>query len=258
MIVAVTLLCACGTSTKEALTSVRNDWENEHLNGMVKTMEEMEFTPDSLGNISEMDSCCLTIFQYDEKGFESSLTEKDISGVITFRSVFERTEGGLLVSSTDTKDGKQDGGREVTRDAEGKFIYGMHADAAGNMKYFFTEIKENEFGQAISGKMYSPDSSLIGTWGRHYVDGLPAGRSWSGSDGKLIHDYKGEVNAQGHLSKMTATVAAGDDSTITFVTTFVYDSFDEAGNWTQRTEIDEDGKVKEVKKRMYTYFKETR
>jgi inorganic pyrophosphatase len=45
------------------------------------------------------------------------------------------------------------------------------------------------------------------------------------------------------------------DSTTTKTTTFKYDSYDEQGNWTQRTTFDDKGKATKVIKRTHTYYK---
>ncbi len=45
------------------------------------------------------------------------------------------------------------------------------------------------------------------------------------------------------------------DSTTTTTTKYKYDSFDDQGNWTQRTISDEKGKITKILKREITYFK---
>jgi len=74
------------------------------------------------------------------------------------------------------------------------------------------------------------------------------------SVGKMVYSYKAELNDKGEVAKSTS-VEVGKDSTTTKVNTFTYDSFDEQGNWTQRTTYDEKGKATKVVKRAFTYFK---
>jgi hypothetical protein len=84
---------------------------------------------------------------------------------------------------------------------------------------------------------------------------LRAGRGWIDSSGIEIWDYTGELNDKGFLAKMTGKVLVSKDSTITTVETYNYDSYDEMGNWTQRTKYDGDGKATKVEKRTYAYFR---
>ncbi len=46
------------------------------------------------------------------------------------------------------------------------------------------------------------------------------------------------------------------DSTTTKVTKYTYETHDEMGNWTQRTEWNDKGKATKITKRVYTYRKE--
>jgi hypothetical protein len=46
------------------------------------------------------------------------------------------------------------------------------------------------------------------------------------------------------------------DSTTNKITKYRYDSYDDKGNWTQRTETDENGKPVKIVKRTITYYKE--
>lgn len=62
------------------------------------------------------------------------------------------------------------------------------------------------------------------------------------------------MNDKSLISKTTET-ETGRDSTTTTVKTFIYDTFDEAGNWTQRTTNNDKGKVTKVVKRSFIYFK---
>lgn len=63
----------------------------------------------------------------------------------------------------------------------------------------------------------------------------------------------GEVNEMGWLSKVVDICVNEGGDTTTIVETYTYDSFGDVGNWTQRTEYNDEKPVK-VLKRSYTYY----
>ena len=249
------IVCACNNTPREASEPVRTDLDNDHLNGMVQNFEETTYTADSLGNIGKMDSCCVWTESFDEKGFFTSFSSVDSSGKDASGAIITRTDDNKYLSEERTKEGKPDGGIVVTYDAEGTVQYAVEKDAEGNVTFFHSDVKMNEFDQPVFAKMHHADSSLRGIWTRNYIDGIFAGRTWEDSTGDLVYESKGEVNEKGLLAKMTIREMVEEDSFKTKVLTYAYDSVDDAGNWTQRTVYDEDGKVTEVKKRVFTYYK---
>ena len=239
--------------TEEMVVAKNSGWATQNLIGMVQSIEETEYTPDAEGNIGDMDSCCVGTDYFNYEGYVVKYIEKDLEGTIGLESIIEYSENGRFASATDSRKGEADGGRYVTRDESGKTLYARDLDGSGAVKYYYTEMTENEIGQALDGKMFFGDSTFRGTWGIKYIDGTWAGRSWNDSSGTMIYNYTGELNDKGLLIKMTNVEADPEEGTKTTVSTFTYDSFDEIGNWTQRSEI-EDDKLIEVKKRTYTYF----
>ena len=260
-LIAVGLLFSCGQSPKQAeetpkedVVAANSDWATANLLGKVKSYEEMNYTADSLGTIGEMDSCCAEIKVFDDKGYVGSYSEKNNEGIVVYESIWDRFEDGKWRSSSNTEDGEASGGRMVTQSEDGKILHAIDTEADGTVEYFYNEIKENELGQALEGKMYMADSTYMGTWSRKYIEGAYIGRGWIDSVGTVLNDSKGELNDKGWLSNMTVVKTDDEGTTTTEVFTYTYDSFDETGNWTQMTEMNEAGVTTEVKKRTYAYF----
>ena len=64
-----------------------------------------------------------------------------------------------------------------------------------------------------------------------------------------------KVNDKGDpIDEMSTT--RQKDSTKTERMTYKYDSYDDSGNWTQRTTYNEKGKSSKIVKRTFIYFKE--
>lgn len=263
ILVSITLMLACKDSAKESATvaveevapiAANSDWATNHLKGMVKTIEESHYTPDSDGNISEMDSCCTEIEVHNDKGFVVKYYEKDSKGSVTEETIIERIDGEKFKSATTTVNGKTVFTRVSTYDESGKILHAIDTDSTGQVTNYYDEMIENKDGQMLAGRMYTADSTFMGIWTRKYIDGMETGRGWSDKDGKVLRDNTGELNEKGWLAKMTEAITDDKGVTTTTVETMIYDSFDEMGNWTQRTEFDNDGKAEQVEKRVYTYF----
>ncbi len=66
------VLLSCNNADKKATEVAKNsDWNGQNLKGRVQTMEETTYTPDSTGKIGAMDSCCINIQQFDDKGYNT-------------------------------------------------------------------------------------------------------------------------------------------------------------------------------------------
>ena len=65
------------TEETVAVEMVRNNWQNEHLKGEVKTITETPYQTDATGALGEMDSCCIVIYEYDNLGYKVKVTEKN-------------------------------------------------------------------------------------------------------------------------------------------------------------------------------------
>ena len=68
--------------------------------------------------------------------------------------------------------------------------------------------------------------------------------------------YDDKNNVIESTYKEVKTDSTKKDTTITTITKYRYDTFDDKGNWTQRTEMDKDGKPVKIVKRTITYYKE--
>jgi hypothetical protein len=72
--------------------------------------------------------------------------------------------------------------------------------------------------------------------------------------GKVKSSSTSKYNDKGEQIERSNTNVT-KDSSITTVTKYTYDTHDEMGNWTQRTEWDDKGKATKIVKRTYTYRK---
>jgi hypothetical protein len=240
------------TTEEETVQMVRSDLSNDHMNGPIQSFTETPYTPDEQGNISEMDSCCIIVEEFDDNGFMTTSTWKNMAGEVTRVGNMEHTEEGKFVSYTSTENGVQKFKRVVDR--SGDQMKAMDSDSTGQVTRVHVPDEMNENDQPVKGKTYLADgTTLDGIWTWQYIDGNRVGNSWTDSTGVQRWSAVGEVNDKGWVSKRTETEMGEDGTTTTVVKTFTYDSMDDMGNWTQRTTY-EDGKATEVLKRTYAYY----
>ncbi len=247
-------LFACNSGEKEAVVAKNSDWYSQNLKGMVQTMEQSSYTPDSTGKIGEMDSCCIDLDEFDEKGYMLKSVSKDSKGTITWENTMEHYEKGQDKSFTTMKDGKLRSTFNIAIDENGKYTSAQSLDSAGKVRFYYTDLTEDEDGNVTSGKGYNPDSTFSSSFASEYKNGESVSNTSTDSTGKVTFSSKSELNDKGYVAKRTSTRVGKDSTTITVVT-YTYDSFDETGNWTQRTTYDDKGKATKVDKRTYTYFK---
>lgn len=251
---AVALLFGCVDSNKNGEVAKNSDWYSSNLKGMVQTMETADYTPDSTGKINAMDSCCVDVEQFDDKGYTTTNTKKDSKGTITEEMTLTRYDQGQAKDMKTMKDGKMASGFQIQINEDGKYSGAQELDSAGNVAFFYTELTEDENGAVTSGKRHKADSTFYGIFYNDYKNGVQVSNRYTDSTGKEVWNATNELNEKGDMEKRTEK-STDKDSTTTTVKTYTYDSYDETGNWTQRTTYDDKGKATKVTKRSFTYFK---
>jgi hypothetical protein len=240
--------------TTETVEMVRSDLQNEHMFGEVSSYEQTPYTPDEEGNIGAMDSCCIEMEEYDENGFAVKYMEKNSAGEVTETVMMQRDDMGRFTWYTVTENGIVVFKRVIKRDEDGTLLEAIDSDSTGQITSVHKVAEVNENGQALSGKSFQEDGTYNGTWSFGYVDGLRVSNAWTDSTGVQRMQRVGEVNDKGWLAKVVDVRVGDEGDTTTVVETYTYDSFDDMGNWTQRTMYKDDVPT-EVLKRTYTYFK---
>lgn len=250
-------LAACNNSEdKAADKKVKySDLVNEQLKGNIESIEDSPYQVDSTGKIGAMDSCCIDVTQYDENGNSVKYSSKDSKGTVKRESVFSRHENGLWTGSTDTKDGKPSGSMKVTVDDKGQYTVAQTTDSTGKPDIYYTGITQNEYGQVLGWKQFDKDSVFRQSGESKYEKNLFIGFTAKDSLGNVKSSGASKFNDKGEQIEFANTNIT-KDSTTTNVTKYTYETHDEMGNWTQRTEWNDKGKAVKITKRAYIYRKE--
>ena len=256
VLIAAVILFSCNEKTETIKTNT--DWLVDNLKGEVQSVTESPYKVDSTGKIGEMDSCCIDVIDYDSAGNILKITSKDSKGTITREETFTKYPDGLFKEIINTKDGKV--ASRITIQAEnGKYSTAQEYDSTGKLSYYYTDIKSNEYNQVTSMKRYNADSTFKSSFESSYDKQFFTGQTNKDSSGKEVSKSTAKVDDKGNQVEFSRTSTMKDektqkDSTTTKVTTYTYASYDENGNWTERTTI-EDGKPTKIIKREFTYYK---
>ncbi|HEX7844630.1 MAG TPA: hypothetical protein VF476_02450 [Chitinophagaceae bacterium] len=253
VIIALLVMISCNNQTADKKTGF-NDLSVENIKGEVSSIEDTPYKVDSAGKMGEMDSCCISVAEYNGDGNVIRNYEKDSKGTMKRESVFERHENGLWKSSKDTKDGKTFLSFDTQLDANGNYAGGQSFDSTGKMEFYYLGITQNEFGQVKAWKQYDKDSIFREEGEASFDKNLQTAFTVKDSVGKVKSSSTSKYNDKGEMTESSNTNVT-KDSTTTKVTKYSYDTHDDQGNWTQRTEFDDKGKATRIVKRVYNYRK---
>jgi len=255
-VTALVFLISCkDKKDKEAPEASKySDVVSDGLKGDVVSYTETPYKVDSSGAVGEMDSCCINMPEFNEKGYIVSWTSKNSKGEVTQSSTYSRHPNGLWKGAVNMKDGKTTGSMETELDDKGNYIFAKEMDSTGNLSRYYTDITMNENGEVTHWKQYDKDSVFRQEGMGTYDGSRQLSFEVKDSTGKVKSSSTSKYNDKGERTESSNTNMSGD-TTKTTVTTYTYESHDEMGNWTQRTSW-EDGKAKKVLKRTYVYRKE--
>lgn len=256
IIMAGLFVLACNNSKdKEAEKKVSfSDLVADNLKGNISSIEETPYKTDSSGKIGEMDSCCISVTDYDENGNSSRSVSKDSKGTVTNESVFTRHPNGLFKSIANTKDGKSTGGFDTQVDDKGNYTWAAAIDSNGKVDVYYTDIAQNDVAEVTAWKQYSKDSVFKMTGESKYDGHKMLESTVKDSVGKVTNTNTAKYNDKGEPIERSNTTYKNDTAT-TKITKYTYESHDDMGNWTQRTEWDDKGKAVKIVKRTYMYRK---
>jgi hypothetical protein len=258
-LVMVIVVLSCN-ETKKQEAPKNTDWLADNLSGGVEQTTDSTFKADSTGAIGELDSCCVVSTKYDAKGYSSGYTSVDKAGTDRQEGTFTHDEKGLFTGQKFTKNGKETSSLTVQNN-DGEYSGAQSFDSTNKMDFYYTDITANDYGRITGFKQYKADSTLKMSMSFNYNNQFLKDQSAKDSSGKETSSYAQIFDDKNNVVESTYKQVKTDsatkkDSTITTVTKYRYDSFDDNGNWTQRTEMDKDGKPVKTVRRTITYYKE--
>jgi len=252
------LATACNQKPSASTAPVAaSDIVSENLKGSVTQVESDSYKVDSTGKTGPLDE--KNIEKFDSSGYTLSYISMNGKDSIKSQSNFQHNAFGFMLSmqTTGAKDEKKSS-MIIEFDSAGKYSLAKSFDSAGKIDVFYTDIMSNIFGQVISAKGHHADSTLKMTFNNDYDSVYYVGGVSKDSVGKVTFSNKMTLNDKKDVVKMDETTVTTDpktkkDSTKNSSTTYTYDVWDNHGNWTQQTSINEKGKPVKIVKRIIIY-----
>lgn len=227
----------------------------DNLKGNVQQWTTTDYKVDSTGKIGEEDSCCVVTNKYDEKGYITENSSINKAGTDKEEGDFTHYDNGAVKSIKGSKNGNLSSTFSIQIDKDGKYSGVQEYDSMNKIKFYYNDISQNDYGQVTNFKQYKPDSTLHVTMSNTYDKQLFKSSETKDSSGKVINTDT-YIRDDKNLVIEEATKNVTKDSTTNKITKYKYDSFDDQGNWTQRTQTDEKGKPVIITKREITYYKD--
>lgn len=231
------------------------DVRADNLNGNVQQTVSTDYKVDSSGKMGEQDSCCVVTSKYDEKGYITEYGNDDKFGANKEVETFTHYDNGAMKDLKDTKNGNPVSSISVLTDSAGKYLMAKEYDSANQLKFYYTDISQNDYGQLTGMKKYNADSSLSGSMVSNFNNSIFTGNEGKDSVGKVIFSSTVKLDDKNNVIERNSKNVI-KDSTVNKTIKYKYDSFDDQENWTQRTELDENGKPVKITKREITYYKQ--
>jgi len=252
LLVTAVLVFSCNESKQDAAKNA--DLPADNLMGKVQQVTDSTYKADSTGKAGELDSCCVVSTTYDERGYASGYTSEDKAGTDKEAGTFTHDDKGLFTAQKFTRNGKQTSSLTV-ENVNGKPSIARSFDSTNKMDFYYKDITINDYARLTGFKQYKPDSTLKMSMENTYDKQLLTGSVSKDSVGNVTYSSTQKLDDKNNVIESTSKEVR-KDSTINKTVKYHYDSFDDKGNWTQRTEIDEKGKPVKVVKRTITYYKD--
>lgn len=249
---AVLFIIACNNQSDSASKVTWSDLVSENLKGDIVSYEETPYKVDSMGKMGEVDSCCISVAEYDENGNSFKTISKLKDGTISSESVLTRHPNGLFKSIATTEKGKSTGGFRVDLDADGKISLAVAIDSNGKDEVHYKDITMNEVGEVTGWKQYDKDSVFRMQGENTYDKHMFLSSTTKDSVGTVKNSNSSKYNDKGEQIESSFT-NVGKDSTTTTITKYTYESHDEMGNWTHRTTWNEKGMATKMVMRKFTF-----
>ncbi|MGI8635464.1 MAG: hypothetical protein ACR2KZ_08680 [Segetibacter sp.] len=251
-IAAVAFLAACNQKPANSTASLATDWSLENLKGKVKQVKSQTFIVDSVtGKTGALDQ--KTEEDFDDKGFAASYTESDSKDSMVTKQEFSHNGNGTFKGQTTTVNGKPKSSLQLEWDKNGKCTMARTYDSTGKQDSYFTDIVLNKFGQPTSAKNYHMDKTPKMSFTNDYDSLHYIGGNSKDSVGKTTYSAKitlDDKKNQARREEMTTDKGVTKNT----VTTYIYDGWDNQGNWTQQTVFSDKGKKIKIIKRVVEYL----
>lgn len=235
-------------------SSSNSDLVQQNLKGRIQHFEEISFMADSSGKLGSQDSLIL-MYNFDKKGYQTKFNTLYVNGQVKSEQILNHYDNGADKEVINKTNGKQTFRMEIFLDKDGRYSVAKAYDSADKLTSYYKDITQNEYGEVLSGKQYHPDNTLQASFTTTYNKSNYTGNTNNDSIGKPKYSVQATLNDKGDPLELETTTYKKDGTTSTEKVRYRYDTYDEKGNWTQRSTLNENGKALKIVKRVYAYYK---
>ena len=250
LLINVFIACNDSAKVKSATLAKNSDLTQQNLKGKVQVFEETSYTIDSTG-ANKKDSL-VNVNEFDGQGYQFKSSTKNLAGKIHTVQTITHGENGVFKEVVTLLDGKQTYRLITEYDKDGKYTGGKSFDSTGKQDSYYTDLSTNDYGIVYAGKQHFLDGRIKSTWDNKFDGPIYVSGTSTDSTGKVSYSGSIKVNDKGDAIEEISTTRE-KDSTKTEKMTYKYDSYDDNGNWTQRTTYNEKGKPSKIVNRAFTY-----
>jgi hypothetical protein len=248
------LLFACNTVSTKETSATNTDLIQQNLKGKVQSLTEQSYTVDSTGTMKK--DSVMYVSDFDEKGYSNKVQTKDSAGNVKEETLITRYDNGTPKEITTKANRKQTKKFVIALDSNKKFSLVNVYDSTDKMTSYYKEITQDQFENVLGATEYTPENKLKSSFTQTYTNGHFAGTVGKDSTGKDTYRSGYKLDDKGNPIIEEETNFYKKDSIKTVLTTIKYDSFDDKGNWTQRTQYNDKNKPIKIVKRTLTYYKD--
>src|SRR5665213_598403 len=179
------------------------DARADNLKGNVQETVATDFKADSSGKIGEQDSCCVATTKYDERGYATEYDNNDKSGENKEMTTYTRFDNGAMKDLKNTKNGNQVSSITILTDSAGNYTMAKEYDSANKLKFYYTDISQNDYGQLTGMKKHNADSSLSGSMIANFNNSIFTGNEEKDSVGKVVFSSSVKLDDKNNVVELS-------------------------------------------------------
>ncbi len=252
LLLAIIAFTSCKNNNQQQAKNT--DLIQQNLKGQVKETIDTPYKVDSSGNMGAQDSCCVETTEFNDSGYINRFYTKDNKGKTKMDQSFTHYPSGAFKEATTMNDGKLSNRLVTTLDNNGNYNGGDTYDSMNKKDGYYTDLKQNDYGEVTTGKYHKMDSTLKYQFESNYDNKAQYVGGHTDSAGKTIYSNVTTLDSSENPVK-AITMTMAKDSAKHDTTLYRYDKYDDLGNWIQRTSLNASGKPTKVTKRGITYYK---
>lgn len=225
------------------------DLEQAGIKGDVAKLETKTYKVDSLGQVGELNSETIEIF--NRLGYTMTDTARDFIEKTEVVESLEYNRNGSLSLSSVFENGEMQS--KMVLDYDKEKCTGIKIYSTDNkLESYYGNIQQNEFGLLTGMSSYDAGGKLTMSYANEYDSIYQIGSTVKNSAGMLISESGIQLTDKKYPKNLLEVTYIKDSVTKIYFS-YKYENWDTAGNWISQTVFNEKGKAVKFVKRIFSY-----